>query len=95
MRLAVASLLIPFTLYSRYPGALRVSQFDLNSFLNPFETNSFFSLKSFGNGQGRHRSSARNQSAAIALRTTGDSVFRHRQDCSEPPWEYMSAITSW
>lgn len=52
MRLVVASLLIPFTVHTRYRDTLRANQFDLNSIMNPFETSSFFSLKSLGNEQG-------------------------------------------
>lgn len=79
MRLLVASLLIPFSVYARYRGTLNAHYFDLNSIGNPFETGSFFSLKSLGNEQGRHRSSAHHQSAAIALCATNNSVFYNRQ----------------
>jgi len=79
MRLVVASLLIPFSVYARYRGTLSANEFDLNSIGNPFGTGSFFSLKSLGNEQGRHRSSAHNQSADIALRAMDDPVFCDRQ----------------
>lgn len=79
MRLVVASLLIPFTVHTRYRDTLRANQFDLNSLMNPFETSSFFSLKSLGNEQGRHKSSAHNQSVAIALCVADDPVFCDRQ----------------
>jgi len=79
MRLVVASLLIPFTVYARYRGTLRANRFDLNPLVNLFGTGSFFSLKSLGNDQGRHRSSAYNQSAAIALCATNNPVFYDRQ----------------
>jgi len=79
MRLVVAGLLIPFIVYARYRGTLRANQFDLNPLGNLFETGSFFSLTSLGYEQGRHRSSAHNQSAAIALCTTDRPVFCNRQ----------------
>lgn len=79
MRLVVAGLLIHFNVYARYRGTLSANHFGLNSIGNPFGTGSFFSLKSLGSEQGRHRSSARNQSAAIALRATDDPVFCDRQ----------------
>jgi hypothetical protein len=79
MRLVVASLLIPFTVYARNRGTLTANQFDLNSIGNPFWTGSFFSLKSLRNEQGRCRSSADNQSTAIALCATDDPVFCDRQ----------------
>ncbi len=82
MRLVVVSLLIPFTVYARYRGTLTANQFDLNSIGNLFGTGSFFSLKSLGSEQGRHRSSAHNQSAAIALCATDDPVFCDRQGSS-------------
>ena len=82
MRLMVASLLIPFTVYARYRGTLTANQFDLNSIGNPFGTGSFFSLKSLRNEQGLRRSSAHNQSVATALCATDDPVFCDRQGSS-------------
>jgi hypothetical protein len=79
MRLVVAGLLIPVSVYARCRGTLSANQFDLNSIENPFGTGSFFSLKSLGSEHGRHRSSAHNQSADIALSATDDPVFCHRQ----------------
>lgn len=75
MRRGVAGLLIPFTVHARYRGAPRADQFDLNPLENPFGTGGFFPLKSLGNEQGRHRSSAHNQSAAIARCATDDPEF--------------------
>ena len=79
MRLVVASLLIPFAVYARYRGTLHANLFDLNPLGNLFGTGSFFSLKSLGNEQGRHRGLAYNQSAAIALCATNNPVFYDRQ----------------
>jgi len=79
MRLVVASLLIPFIGSARYRGSLRSDQFDLNPLKNPFGTGSFFSLKSLGNEQGRHRSSAHSQFAAITLYATDDPLFCDQQ----------------
>lgn len=75
MRLVVAGLLIPFTVYARYRGTLRANKFDLNPIGNLFGSGRFFSLKSLRNEQGRHRSSAHNRSAAIALYAADDPVF--------------------
>ncbi len=79
MRLVIASLLIPFTAYARYRGSLSTNQCDLSSHANLFGPGSFFSLKRLWNEQGRHRSSARNQSAAITVCATDDSLFSNRQ----------------
>lgn len=95
MRLVVASLLIPFIVYARYRGTLRANQFDLNPLGNLFWTGSFFSLKSIGNEQGLHRSSAHNQSAAIALCATEIPYFAIGKVAQGLPREYISVITSW
>jgi len=79
MRRMVASLLLPFTIDVTYRGASGANQFHLNSLGKPFWTGSVLSLKNLGNEQGRYRSSARNQSDAIFLRTADDSVFLERQ----------------
>ncbi|MDI3464377.1 MAG: hypothetical protein OJF50_003198 [Nitrospira sp.] len=81
MRLVVAGLLIPFTVYAKYHGTLRANQFDLNPLGNLFWTGSFFSLKSLRSEQGRHRSSAHNQSAALAFCVADDPEFCDRQGC--------------
>ena len=81
MRLVVAGLLIPFTVYAKYRGTLRANQFDLNPLRNLFGTSSFFSLKSLRNEQGRRRSSAHNQSTALALCAADDPEFCDRQGC--------------
>ena len=78
MRLVVVSLLIPFTGYARYRGTLTANQSDLNSIGNPFGTGSFFSLRSFGNKQGRHRSSARSLPPSLSVPRM-DPVFLERQ----------------
>lgn len=83
MRLMVASLLLPFTVDARYRGTFNANQFDLNSLGNPFRPSSFFSLKSLGNEQGRCRSSARNQSAAIAPCAADDLVVCDQQGHSK------------
>lgn len=79
MRLMVASLLLPFTVDARYRGTFNANQFDLNSLGNPFSPGSFFSLKSLGNEQGRYRSSACVQSAAVAPCSADDPVVCERQ----------------
>ena len=78
MRRMVASLLLPFTIDVTYRGASGADQFHLNSLGKPFWTGSVLSLKNLANERGRYRSSARNQSDAIFLRTADDSVFLER-----------------
>lgn len=79
MRLVIASLLIPFTVCAGNRGSFSANRFDLNSLEIPFEPDSFFTLKSLGNEQGRHRSSAHHQSAVITLCATDDLVFCDRR----------------
>jgi len=95
MRLVAASLLIPFIFCARYRGSLRANQCDLNSPQNPFGPDGFFPIKSLGNEQGPHGNLIHNQSAAVTLCATDDSVFCDRQGCSGPAWEYISVIPSW